>query len=72
VGAFRVRPREHYAHDTREQIDDSREAHPLRAFQPAIARWGRRAADIAEEAANMAAVATVGDAVGKSCGVHRA
>jgi hypothetical protein len=34
-----------------------------------IARWGSESADIAEEAANIAAVATVGDAVGKSCGV---
>jgi hypothetical protein len=36
-----------------------------------IARWESRSTDIAEEAANIAAVATMGDAVGKSCGVYR-
>jgi hypothetical protein len=45
-----------------------------------LARWGSRSADIAdeaanitavatEEAANITAVATMGDAVGKPCGV---
>jgi hypothetical protein len=44
-------------------------ARRTRTFQLVIAQWGSRSADLAEEAANIAAVATTGDAVGESCGL---
>src|SRR3989441_3104439 len=53
------------------KMEDLREAHPSTSFQLVIARWGSRSVDIAEEAVNIAAVATIGDAVGKSCTVSR-